>query len=59
MDDITAFVKGVNREVAEAAKKVMKKLKEEIDKKRPQNVDHRQWEGREEQDDCVMWLLGR
>ena len=33
MDDITAFVKGVNREVAEAAKKVMKKLQEEINKK--------------------------
>ena len=33
VDDITAFVKGVNREVAEAAKKVMKKLQEEINKK--------------------------
>ena len=30
VDDITALVKGVNREVAEAAKKVMEKLKEEI-----------------------------
>ena len=30
VDHITALVKGVNREVAEAAKKVMKKLKEEI-----------------------------
>ena len=33
VDDITALVKVVNREVAEAAKKVMKKLKEEIEKK--------------------------
>ena len=57
--DITALLKGANREVAEAAKKVMKKLKEEIEKKRLQNVSHRKWEGREEQDDCVMWLPGR
>ena len=33
MDDITSLLKGVNREVAKAAKKVMKKLKEEIEKK--------------------------
>ena len=33
VDDITALVKGVNREVAEAAKKVVKKLEEEIEKK--------------------------
>ena len=33
VDDITVLLKGVNREVAEAAKKVMKKLKEEIEKK--------------------------
>ena len=33
VDDITAFSKGVNREVAEAANKLMKKLKEEIEKK--------------------------
>ena len=31
MDDITAFVKG--KKVSEMAKKVMKKLKEEIEKK--------------------------
>ena len=33
MDDITALVKGKSREVAEMAKKVMKKLKEEVEKK--------------------------
>ena len=34
MDDITALLKGKNREVAEMAKKVMKKLEEEeVEKK--------------------------
>ena len=33
MDDITALLMEKNREVAEMAKKVMKKLKEEIEKK--------------------------
>ena len=33
MDDITALVKGRNQEVAEMSKKVMKKLKEEVEKK--------------------------
>ena len=33
MDDITALVKGRNKDVAEMAKKVMKKLKEEVEKK--------------------------
>ena len=32
MNDITALVKGKNKEVAEMAKKVMKKLKEEVEK---------------------------
>ena len=32
VDDITALVKGRNKEVAEMAKKVMKKLKEEVEK---------------------------
>ena len=32
VDDITALLKGVNREVAEMAKKVMKKLKEEVER---------------------------
>ena len=33
MDDITALVKGRKKEVAEMAKTVMKKLKEELEKK--------------------------
>ena len=33
MDDITALVKGKKKEVAEMAKKVVKKLKEEVEKK--------------------------
>ena len=33
MDDITALMKGRNKEVAEMAKKMMKKLKEEVEKK--------------------------
>ena len=33
MDDITALLMGKKREVAEMAKKVMKKLKEEVEKK--------------------------
>ena len=33
MDDITTRVKGRNEEVAEMAKKVMKKLKEEVERK--------------------------
>ena len=36
MDDITALLMGKNKEVAEMAKKVMKKLKEEVRKKGPQ-----------------------
>ena len=32
-DDITVLVQGRNKEVAEMAKKVMKKLKEEVEKK--------------------------
>ena len=33
VDDITALVKGRNKEVAEMVEKVMKKLKEEVEKK--------------------------
>ena len=39
VDDITALLMGKNTELAEMAKKVMKKLKEEVDK-RPQIVNH-------------------
>ena len=37
MDDITALLKGENREVAEMTKKVMEKLKEEVEKKKASN----------------------
>ena len=43
VDDITALLTEKNREVAEMAKKVMKKLKEEVEKKRPEIVSHRKW----------------
>ena len=33
MDDITAFVRGRDKEVAEMAKKVMKRQREEVEKK--------------------------
>ena len=46
---------GKNKEVAEMAKKVIKKLKEE---ERAEIVCDRMWEGRKEQDDCVVWLPG-
>ena len=36
MDDITALLMGKKREVAEMAKKVMKRLREEVEKKGPQ-----------------------
>ena len=39
VDDITALVKGRNKEVAEMEKKVMKKL-EEVEKKRSQAFSH-------------------
>ena len=43
LDDITAWVKRRNIEVAEMTKKMKKKLKEEVEKKRPQIVSHRKW----------------
>ena len=33
VDDITALVKGRNKDVAEVSKKVMKKLKEQVEKR--------------------------
>ena len=42
----------------EMTKKVMKKLKEEVEEKRSKIVAHLEWKGRKEQDDCVLWLLG-
>ena len=47
VDDITALLMGKNREVAEMAKKVMKKLKEEVEKKKASNCQSRKM-GRKE-----------
>ena len=57
-DDITVLVQGRNNEVAEMAKKVMKKLKEEVEKKNPQVVSHPGWKGRKEHEDCIVWFPG-
>ena len=57
--NVAALVKGRNKEVAEMAKKVMKKLKEEVERKRLQSVSSRKWEGREKQGDCFMWFVGK
>ena len=60
VDDITALVQGRNEDVAEMAKKkkVMKKLKDEVEKKGLKLFSHWKWQGRKEQDDCVVWILG-
>ena len=44
--------------MAEMAKKVMKKLKEEAEKKGLKLSVTEKWTGRKEQDDCVVWFLG-
>ena len=41
------------------AKKVMKKLKEEVEEKGFKLPVHGTWEGRKEQDDCVLWASWR
>ena len=46
MDDSTALLMGKNREVAEMTKKVMRKLKEEVEEKRLKIVGHRDRKGR-------------
>ena len=46
VDDITALLIGRNKEVAEMAKKVMRKLKEEVEEKSLELVDHGEWQGR-------------
>ena len=58
MDGVKALLKGKNRDVAEMAKKVTKKLKEDVEKKSLKIVSNGEWEGMKEQDDCVLWLLG-
>ena len=47
-----------NKVVAEMAKKVMKKLKEEVSRNGAQIVSDRRWDGRKEQDGCFVWLHG-
>ena len=42
VDDITALFVGKNEKVAEMAKRVMKRLREEVEKKRPQTVSQRE-----------------
>ena len=52
---------GRKQEVAELAKKVMQKWKEEeVERKGPQKAMSvtKKGEGRKEQDDCFMWFLG-
>ena len=46
VDDITALLIGRNKGVAEMAKKVMRKLKEEVEEKSLELVDHGEWQGR-------------
>ena len=57
VDDITCLVKGRNKDVAEVAKKVMKKLKEEVEKK-GLKLSALKRQGRKEQYDSVVWILG-
>ena len=45
VDDITALLIGKNREVAEMAKKVVQKLREQVERK-PQIVTNGKWNGR-------------
>ena len=43
-----------NKVVAEMAKKVRKKLKEEVNRNGAQIVSDRRWDGRKEQNDCFV-----
>ena len=57
VDDNWAFGGGTSKEVPEMAKNVMKKLKEEVDKKGIKlSVTENGKEGK--QDDCVLWIPG-
>ena len=58
VDDITALLRERNKVVAEMAKKVMKKLKEEVQRKGAKLLVTEFGKERKEQDDCVVWLLG-
>ena len=58
--DISALLMEKNKVVSEMAKKVIKKfLKKKRGREgRAQIVSDRRWEGRKEEDDCVVWLPG-
>ena len=56
---LRVFVDDLNKVVAEMAKKVMKKVKEEVNRNGAQIVSDRRWDGRKEQNDCFVWLHGR
>ena len=58
VDDITASVEGSGKEVAEMATKVIKKLKEEMENKGLKISVNEKWQGRKEQDGCVVWNPG-
>ena len=64
VDGITALLMekdklmGVNREVAEAAKKVMKRPREEAEEKGLKLSVNENWKVRKEQDDCFVRFLG-
>ena len=53
VDDITALLLGSNKKVAEMAKKVMKRQREEVGKLGLTLSVNEKWKGRKEQDDCV------
>ena len=46
LNDITAMLKGRNKELVELAEKVLNNLKEEVEGEGPEMVDHSVWAGR-------------
>ena len=57
VDDISALLMGKNKVVAEMAEKVMKRRREEVEEKGLKlSITGN---GEKEQDDCVVWFLGR
>ena len=58
VDGTTALMSRKNKVVPEMAKKLIKMLKERGREERAQIVSDRRWDGRKEQDDCVVWLPG-
>ena len=58
VDDITALVKGRNKDVAEMAKTGDEKVERRSGEERSQAFSDWKWQGRKEQDDCVVWIPG-